>query len=318
VSQPKSHWDILKQHIEKGGHTKLQAQMIQRARRFTALAEPIEVDYPQVDIPVDTSLPSFTGLSHPNRQHIAGHLRSHKDLVENAVSRVDTQPPKALHWSVRKTVQRLRDPLPSLSIPNTLKNHMASTTLDHIKRQHHFHDDLINRVKSRINTHHTLHHVKVHMKKQRRRKKGIDQAKYQSQLRAQRKRRVTGTGAGTNRGWMLKSEKDRPMQLPSRRGKRDPRMMEEPFIGGLNHLARMNGLFHWPTKGSGVSVHIATLDVNETPHDEEVDEGDEEDSSVVSSSTCSREASSRESRDHFPGPHELEVEDHFPYRPISR
>ena len=77
------------------------------------------------------------------------------------------------------------------------------------------------------------------------------EAAYRSKLRAQRKRRVTGTnGAGSNRGWMLKSEAERPLALPSRRGKRDPRMMEEPFIGGLNHLARMNGLFHWPSKGS--------------------------------------------------------------------
>ena len=286
---PASHWDILNAAIEKGGTNKVQVELIQRAQKFTHMAEPLEFDYPQVNIPIDLLLPSFTNLSHPNRQHIRGHLNSHKEIVENAVSRIDTQPPKALHWCVRKTVQRLRDPLPSLAIPNTLKNHMASSTLDHIKRQHHFHDDLIGKVKARVDTHHTRHHVRSHMKRERMRKKVGHAAAYRSQLRAERKRRVTGTGAGSNRGWMLKSEQQRPMQLKSRgAAKRDPRMMEEPFIGGLNHLARMNGLFHWPTKGSGQTMHIATLnekgvhggqgigyEVGERDEDEDEDEDDE-------------------------------------------
>ena len=123
---------------------------------------------------------------------------------------------------------------------------------------------------------------------------------------------MTGTGTGTNRGWMLKSEKDRPMLLPSRRGKRDPRMMEQPFIGGLNHLARMNGLFHWPSKGSREKIHIAELEEFEESDDMEEYDDDDDDSSFTSGT--SREASSRESRDHFP----VDDETNFPYRPISR
>jgi hypothetical protein len=371
VGNPKSHWDVLRAHIEKGGHTKLQARLIHRAQTFTAMAEPVEFNYPQIDIQIDFLLPAFKNLSHPNRQHVAGHLKSHKEIVENAVSRLDTQPPKALHWAVRKTVQRLRDPLPSLNIPNTLKNHMGTSTLDHIKRQHHFHDELIRKVTNRVDTHHSRHHVKSHMKRERRRKKLGSEAAFKSQLRAERKRRVTGKGAGSNRGWMLKSEINRPLKLPSRRGKRDPRMMEEPFIGGLHHLARMNGLFHWPSKGRGKQVanlhaEVAMDDmisydekrsgrnssgsgrreserrgredggdrghssrrqrgdrklsiVQERKESESETSGiDSRYSSRPSSRNSSRQASSRESRDHFPGPSEIDDPDVFPYRPISR
>ena len=336
-TQSKSHWDVLQAAILRGGHSGIQKAMIQRAHKFTAMASKIHFNYPDIAIPVDTSLPSFTNLSHPNRQHIAGHLRSHKEIVENAISRVDSQPPqRALHWTVSKTVQRLRDPLPSLQIPNTLKNHMATSTLDHIKRQHHFHDELIGNVKSRVDTHHSLHHVKAHMEKQVRRKKHNEIAKVQSLLRAQRKRRVTGGGgAGTNRGWMLESEKESPLMIKSRGGKRrplkrDPRMMEEPYIGGLNYLAKMNGLFSWPTSegggpnggGSVPGFHIAALDMRRAT-DNGLGGGGESDSghsSERSRAASSQQASSRESRDHFPQTNR-DLEEDLPtpgYRPMSR
>jgi hypothetical protein len=324
-SKPQSHWDVLAAAAEQGGQSGIQKSMIERAHKFTAMAAKIKVNYPNIAIPVDISLPSFTNLSHPNRQHIAGHLRSHKEVVENAISRVDTQPPRrALHWSVSKTVQRLRDPLPSLQIPNTLKNHMATSTLDHIKRQHHFHDELIGKVKSRVDTHHSLHHVKVHMEKQVQRKKHLEVAKVQSLLRAQRKRRVTGGGAGTNRGWMLKSEQKSPVVLKSRGAKRrplkrDPRMMEEPYIGGLNHLAKINGLFSWPTgggeNGDEAGFHIAALDITRGALMEHGLEGSEQ-----SRAGSSQQASSRESRDHFPQTNR-DLEEDLPtpgYRPMSR
>ena len=65
-------------------------------------------------------------------------------------------------------------------------------------------------------------------------------------------------------------------------------MMEQPFIGGLNHLARMNGLFHWPSKGSREKIHIAELEEFEESDDMEEYDDDDDDSSFTSGT--SREA----------------------------
>lgn len=207
-----------------------------RYRQLAHLNSPVRVAHSTPDVPVDLSLPDFRRLGHPIRDGIARGMQSHKDLVENAAKRVNTQPPVGMSDLMKRTVDRMRDPLPSLEIALAVKNHHTRAHLDHIQRHHRYHDLLINEARSQISTRHTEHFVKSHLKRERRRKRRDERRLRESRAQLQLLRLED---KGGRLGRIMTSEGRKPRRRRRLRRPRRPHLEPAPIA----RLASINRVF---------------------------------------------------------------------------
>ena len=142
-----------------------------RAAQLRKWSHKFRMEHDEKDVPIDLSLPSYTLNGMMTKLAIEAQMDSHKTIVENSRKRVDTQPPEALEWMLKRTKQRLVNRFPKLDVSRAIKNHNTPTTLHHIALHHKWHDKMLKRVKGHVRTRHTDPHIKSYFRQQRRRKR---------------------------------------------------------------------------------------------------------------------------------------------------
>ena len=155
-----------------------------RANKLHKWSHKFYMEHDDKDVPVDLSLPNYTLMGMMTKLAIEAQMDSHKAIVENSRKRVDTQPPEALEWMLKRTKQRLVNRLPGLDVSRSIKNHSTPTALHHIQLHHRWHDEMLKRVKGHVRTRHTDPHIITYFKHQKRRKRKEQNRKRQRNSRA--------------------------------------------------------------------------------------------------------------------------------------
>ena len=131
--KPSSKWAVVKSTMIAMARPKSLEHFIERqtarADAFAEAMKPIEVVHAHKSIKVETpSRSAERRKCTATRIALDHNAVQHKKLVENATTRVDTQPPALrLQWSMAHSQKRLDDELrrfPDLPLPRALKNHM--------------------------------------------------------------------------------------------------------------------------------------------------------------------------------------------------
>jgi len=131
-SKSSQTWGKIRNAVKENARMKRKSIMkdsehlVDRAKILTKLVQDVDVDHSISEgrrIKFDLALPDYTENSLPTKCAIESQMKSHKKIVESAIKGVNTQPPDALHWMLKKTKERMIDKLPGYDVCKTIKHH---------------------------------------------------------------------------------------------------------------------------------------------------------------------------------------------------
>lgn len=160
--------------MKKKNTLKDSEHLVDRAKILTKLVQEVDVDHSISEgrrIQFDLALPDYTENSLPTKCAIESQMKSHKKIVESAVKGVNTQPPDALHWMLKKTKERMIDKLPGYDVCKTIKHHHTRDQLIAIKRHQERHEKRIQRAKKCVTSHHQDSFVLLHLRNAKRKRR---------------------------------------------------------------------------------------------------------------------------------------------------
>jgi hypothetical protein len=159
-------------HVRKMSPTTEHLQ--ERAVKLKKLVKEVEVEHVEKSITYNLELPDYTENSLPTRCAIESQMKSHKQIVESAIKGVNTQPPEALNWMLKRTKERMADKLPGVDLCKTIKHHSTRDQLISLRRKQIAHDKRIKRAKKCVSSRHKDSFVLLHLAKARKKRRMIN------------------------------------------------------------------------------------------------------------------------------------------------
>ena len=128
-----SKWNVLKEHVVPDTKTsKSLKEFLNQQYQRKKLMQRIHVNHSPTIIKLEPLGFSDRRKSTNTKLMLTELARFHKQGIEHARVGVDTAPPKALEWTVKRTMRRIKDEVTrctDLSLPRTLKNHWSNEQL---------------------------------------------------------------------------------------------------------------------------------------------------------------------------------------------
>ena len=152
--KPASKWMLLKSKVVVRQQTSL-SNFLEAQKERESLVQSVAVKHVPKQITLEPLGFSERRKSTSTKLFLDELAKFHKQGVEHARKGVDTQPPKALEWTVRRSKMRVRDELrraPDVQLPRTLKNHMSREQIIYYRINNKSHLDRVNSIKSSVDS----------------------------------------------------------------------------------------------------------------------------------------------------------------------